>query len=417
MIKKSLPRTASWILALPLLLLPNALLAQDIAPQADTASPTIEVQANRFFTLREALVAAYGYDPRIKAAMETVKASHAALNVTRAARLPQISATSSYGTLDATVNGERQSYAGQQISNGFSVSAPIATFGRQDAAEISAASQLASAKIDFEQKKSILFDDVVQSYFGLLFSEQVYRLKLENKSLLEKQLAEASERFDREAITITELRAVRTRLNNANIDMLNASASYVSQKQRLASLIGKADIGNLSVDSANEFLQKLPATLDDAKTMLLATSPSIKEANEAITRAKAEVENSRANFFPQLSVQGGASSSSANGETTNQQYATLNLNMALGNGVSGLLDQTRVMAQLKRAQYNMVDGRNLLLEDFQNRWENYQNYNQIVKDRFNNVKQYEKNLPRRHPVAVAGAKHPNPSYRRPRPID
>ena len=390
----------SWCVALPLFLLSNDLLAQDLLAQeeADPAVTAVNAQdltqaatqvLTQDLTLRDAFVAAYNYNPRIKAAIENVKASQANLNSTRAARLPQVSVAASYGTLEATVNGAEQSYAGQQISNSITVSTPIATFGRQEAAEKSAASQLTSAKIDFEQKKQTLFDDVTKGYFGLLFNEQAYRLKLENKSLLEKQLTQATERFDRDALTITELRAVRTRLNNANIDLLNAGANYISQKQKLASLIGRADISGLSINSGNEFLQKLPATLDDAKALLLNNAPTLREATQAIIRAQANVENSRANILPQLSLQGGTSSSLANNDVTDQQFATINMSMILPSG-TGLLEQTRVTAELKRTQYNLADVKNILLDDLQNRWQGYQNYNQIVTDRYNNLQEYEK---------------------------
>ncbi|MDI9313158.1 MAG: TolC family protein [Hydrotalea sp.] len=379
----------SWFVTLPTFLLPSHSHAQGNAA-VDSSNQATSQPTSQGFGLRDAFVAAYNYDPRIKAALESVKASEASLNTTRAARLPQVSFSTSYGPLEAKVNGASQSYGGQQVNNSLSISAPIATFGRQESSEKLAASQLMSAKIDFEQKKTILFDDVAQSYFGLLFSEQVYRLKSENKSLLEKQLAEAKTRFDREAMTITELRAVRTRLNNANIELLNASANYIAQKQKLASLIGRTDIAGLTVDSGNEFLKKLPATLDDAKNLLLANAPALKESGQAIIRAQAGVDSSRAGFFPQLTLQGGTSSSLANNDMTQQQYATLNMSMVLASGGTSLLDQTRVMAELKRAQYNLADTKNILIQDLQNRWQNYQSYNQIVKDRYNNLQQYEK---------------------------
>ncbi len=384
---------------LPLLLASTAP-AQDMpaaAPQenvADNALPFNADAANQntasLFTLRDALTAALGYDPRIKAARESVKAAEAALGGTRAARLPQINLSNSYGKTFATVDGVEQGYSGHQYSANLNVSAPILTFGRQEASEKLAASQLESAKLDFQQKTSTVFDDVAQAYCGLFFTQQVYRLKLENKKLLENQLIDATKRFDREAITITELLAVRTRLNNSNVELLDAASGYLAQKQKFASLIGRTDIDNLSLASANEFLQPLPANIEDAKQLFLTSSPNIKQGEQAIIRAQTEIESSRANFFPKLDLQGGVSRSIANQEITDQQYATLNMSMVLASGGSGLLDQTRLVAQLKRARYNQIEEKNNLLDDLQNRWQNYQSYIQISNQRANNIKQYNK---------------------------
>ncbi|MGI9461186.1 MAG: TolC family protein [Alphaproteobacteria bacterium] len=384
--KNLLAHLLSWLV---MWLLPIICVAQNTKP-SDKPSSSQTTENEKPFTLRQALVAAYYYDPRIKAAIENIKAGEATYNATRAARLPQITLSTSYGSNQYDINGEEQATAGEQSGANLGITAPIATFGRQEASEKSAASQLASTRINFQQQKSDLFNEVIQSYFGLLFIEQVYRLKLQNKQLIETQLAEATKRFDREAITITELRAIRTRLNDSNIEALDAAASYITQKQLFASLIGRTDIDNLVVNSSEEFLKTLPTTLKEAKKLLLQNAPAIKETQQAIIRAEAALENARANFFPQLNLQGGISRNIANQEITDQNYATLNMNIILTNGGIGLLQQTQLAAELKRTRYSQASIKNQLLDNLQNNWQSYNSYQQIVKDRADNIKQYEK---------------------------
>ncbi|MCX8516079.1 MAG: TolC family protein, partial [Alphaproteobacteria bacterium] len=228
-------------------------------------------------SLREALTMAYKTDPRLRASMENIRAQRANLDATRALRLPQMTLSSNYGRSQVAVNGVTQDYAGEQKSYSLGVSAPLFTFGRQEASEKAAASQLRSANIAFEQKKIEVFNDVINTYFGVMLAQEIYKLRWQNHQLLNKQLADAMTRFDRRAITITDLRGVRARLNNDAINLIDSESQLISQQQKLTRLLNQPTnsgrdyaeaknnsgenkiVGsNLSIASSAEFLKKIP---------------------------------------------------------------------------------------------------------------------------------------------------------------
>ena len=251
------------------------------------------------------------YDVRIAEAR--VEQAHAVWMENRSLFLPQVNYSGGVG-YGKNVQNNVPSGSGEKSGVGFlgdvNVDWEIDLFGRIRRLNESARAQYFATDEARHDVDALLVADVAQAYFQLLMLDQEWRIAVESTNSFGQSLKIFSERFHGGVASRLEVASAQALMASAATSALDIQRQVIAQEDLICVLLGvnPSPIARGQIRLANESLPEIPPGLPSD---LLERRPDVREAEQNLRSANAQIGVAKANFFPQLTLTGllGASTS------------------------------------------------------------------------------------------------------------
>lgn len=313
-------------------------------------------------TLADALVAAYKNsklldqnEALLRAADEDVAGSVAALR-------PVISFVG-----QSRYNDPAESKVGSLVTT-YSLVAQwtLLDFGRRQlGVEIAKETVLATREALRGLEQKVLLQ-AVDAYVNVQLQQEIVALRESNVRLIGEELKAAKDRFDVGEVTRTDVALAEARLASAQSGLVAAQGDLNTARERYKAVTGEYP-GKLAT------LPKLPATaksMDEARTLALATHPDIKQAQRQVTVAELGVKLAQAQRMPTL--KGEASMTRLDQTGTDSQALSLTLTQPIYTGGAVASGQRAAIAQKEAAQAALAQAGISVGEGVGNAWSGVQ---------------------------------------------
>ncbi|HKF44440.1 MAG TPA: efflux transporter outer membrane subunit [Thermoanaerobaculia bacterium] len=286
---------------------------QGVPPEAASFGDETWWDAFQDETLRDLIRTALkdNYDVRI-AAVRILEAG-AQLGITRADQLPSVAAEAS-GTKSQTADSHLgPGFKSSTLTVGLSLAWELDFWGKFRRATESARANLLSQEWARRQVISSLVSDVADAYFGL--RELDHELEISRNTLASRRdslrLTQLLE--ERGAISMLDVRQAEQLVFTAGAAIPDLERRIEQQENLISFLLGEnpraIGRGRSLIDQPHAL--EVPAGLPSS---LLERRPDIRQAEEQLVAANAQIGVARANYFPQiaLTASGGYQSSALN---------------------------------------------------------------------------------------------------------
>jgi outer membrane protein len=250
-------------------------------------------------------------------------------------------------SLGTTLSSQSTSY-----SAGISSGMDLFAGGRNLAAVRSAQASESAAEANVVTRRFAVALSAKQAYFGVLRTVDLIELSRRAIDQAEQNVAAAERRLQAGQATRSDVLRARLELSNARQTLLDAQAQQRTTMFALGQTIG---VRGPVAARAPESLDPVPLTVspDALRAMVADQAPAVESAVAQVSVAEAGLSQSRASYFPTISVSGGYNWSNdqlglAEGRTS--WNTRLNLSYPLFNGLSREASVDRAHAQLTVAQ-------------------------------------------------------------------
>ena len=244
------------------------------------------------------------YDLRI--AVTRVEQSHAMLAEARAGFFPQINYEGIAGTGKNVSGGDMPSPTGTRgaiFAADANASWEIDLFGRIRRLTEAARAQFFASEEARRDVTISLISQVAQSYFRLLALDEQLRIARESTNSFGQSLKIFNERLQGGVASKLETSSAEALMDSAAATIPNLEQQIAMQENELSVLLGQnpAAIPRPNSVFENQDLPEIPAGLP---SQLLERRPDIRETEQNLRAANAQVGVAVADFFPQLNLTG-----------------------------------------------------------------------------------------------------------------
>lgn len=202
----------------------------------------------------------------------------------------------------------------------------------------------------------------VDAFVNVRLQSEIVALRQSNVRLIGEELKAAKDRFEVGEVTRTDVALAEARLASAQSGLVAAQGDLTTSRERYKAVTG-AYPGNLSS------LPKLPATpksLDEARTLALATHPDILQAQRQVTVADLGLQAARAERMPTL--KGEASLTQLEQLDIDSKSLSLTLTQPLYTGGAIASGQRAAFANKEAAQAALAQSAITVAEAVGNAW-------------------------------------------------
>ncbi|WP_149914250.1 TolC family protein [Sphingobacterium cavernae] len=219
--------------------------------------------------------------------------------------LPQINATGSYAhTIQIpTVNiGGNDVKMGQKNNSALTFQAEQSIISPQ-LFQASRASKFVRERNDLnvESTKINTIVDVSKAYYDILTSEEQIKIISENIARLERQLTEASSRYEVGLVDKTDFKRAQISLNNAKASLKSAIENRKFKYDFLKSILNIPTQENVSLSFANQSMES-NILLDTAELLQVANRVEFKQIQNLQEIQKLNTQYQKWNFLPRLNA-------------------------------------------------------------------------------------------------------------------
>ena len=318
-------------------------------------------------TLEEALAIAYETSPDIAAAFEDLSSLNELVPQALANARPTVIATGRVGAeyLDTDPGG---SDTINPASVGVTISQPIYTFGRTDAALSQAEFLIEAGRaslLDIEQNTLLA---AATAYVDVVEAQAVLELQIANEERLQRQLQATRDRFEVGEVTRTDVSQAESALAGATAARIEAIGSLRTARAVYERVIGVAP----SSLEAPPPVGGLPATLQEAVLLAETDSPAVIAAEFNERSAQAAVDAAFAELLPEIAVTGELRhdeepSGAIDSLDTASVIAEIRVPLYQAGLVSSQAREARYEAA--RLRVEVEDARRIVVEDAVSAWE------------------------------------------------
>ncbi len=202
----------------------------------------------------------------------------------------------------------------------------------------------------------------VDAYVNVQLQSEIVALRQSNVRLIGEELKAAKDRFDVGEVTRTDVALAEARLASAQSGLVAAQGDLSTARERYKAMTGSYP-GKLSP------LPKLPATaksLEDARTLALATHPDIRQAQRQVTVAELGVKLAEAARLPLLS--GEASVTRLHDPNSDSRGLSLTLTQPVYSGGAIASGQRAAIANKEASQAGLAQAGTSVAEAVGNAW-------------------------------------------------
>ena len=239
----------------------------------------------------------------------------AALNIEQARAQYQVRGADRFPTVNAAVTGSRTPNAAGGITSaynaGFTVSAwEIDFFGRLASLKEAALAQYLATE---EARKAVqisLVAAVATGYLNLLADEELLAITRQTLATREESLRLSKLRFDSGATSELDYRQAQSLAEAARVALAQQQRQRALDENALVLLLGQPLPAGFALtgNTAALTLPELPAGLPSE---LLVRRPDIRQAEQQLLAANANIGAARAAFFPRIALTAGVGSASS----------------------------------------------------------------------------------------------------------
>lgn len=300
--------------------------------------------------IEEAL--ANNYD--LQTSMANISLARATLSSSTSNRYPSLDVQGSSQRIRSSA--DTFSSKAHNTYNDFSLSAVLSyeldLWGKYKEAEVSSRASLIASYAAKDTVKISLAASVAESYFTLISLYEQLDITNETIKAREEGLKRNEAKYAHGAIAKTTLLSERAELNSAQITKDALEQSIALQQSALAVLVGKSPeaIASFSQDGLPRILPidvKVPANLPSE---LLTKRPDIKQAEENLKAANANIGVARAAYFPSISLSGALGFEST--QLSNLMKSQSVMNSFGGSLASPLFNMGKTSANVESAKAN-----------------------------------------------------------------
>ncbi|OSN01654.1 channel protein TolC [Lonsdalea britannica] len=142
--------------------------------------------------------------------------------------------------------------------------------------------------------------DAVQAYLDVLQRHEFLRLAEENLSTNQRIYDQIKLRSEQGVGRLADLEQAEARVAQARNNVLTEQTNLTDAESNYFSVVGKEPVG-LQLPSSD--LLNVPATLVDAKRVMVANSPILKSAESDIEATRKQYEAQKSSFYPKFNVE------------------------------------------------------------------------------------------------------------------
>lgn len=257
--------------------------------------------AARAETLEEAMAAAYASNPQLEAQRAAQRAVDEAVPQALSAWRPTVSVSGSYAAQRLEYTAPlKYSQDSNPLSASVTAQQTLLTFGRIDGGIDKAEASVQAGRAQLNATEQGVLLQTAGAFMDVVQAQSVVGLNKNNVEVLTRQLDATRDRFRVGEITRTDVAQAEAALSAARSDLIAAEASLTNARAAYEKFVG-----HLPQDvSQPKTLPAVPATVEEAKSVALARSPSLEAARRAEEASRAGIRVARAGLLPQIVAQG-----------------------------------------------------------------------------------------------------------------
>ncbi|HYF22730.1 MAG TPA: TolC family outer membrane protein [Caulobacteraceae bacterium] len=250
-------------------------------------------------TLAEAIGLAYQTNPTLQQQRAQQRALDESVVQARVGYRPQVSVTGSVQYQDP-VNGGLFNPDPDNFTAtaGVGASQPLYTGGRVTRGVQAAEADVLRGRENLRAVEAQVLAGVIQAYVDVRRDQEALRIRQENVQVLQRQLEEASARFEVGEITRTDVAQAEARLAASQANLSAAQAQLSVSRAAYAAVVGQTP-GTLEPEPA---LPGMPGSFDQAMDVAQDENPTLRASEFAEAAARARVAQARAEYRPELSL-------------------------------------------------------------------------------------------------------------------
>jgi multidrug efflux system outer membrane protein len=244
----------------------------------------------------------------------------AVLNIEQARAQYQVRRADQWPTVNAGVIGQRQPNASGGLSRGYTAGVQVSgyeldLFGRvRSLSEVALAQYLATE----EARKAVqisLISSVATTYVALQADDGLLRVTQQTLATREDSYKLTKLKFDNGATSALDLRQAESLLEAARVALAQQTRQRAQDENALVLLLGQAlpaDLPpGLAISAVNEPGAALPELPAGLPSEVLTRRPDVRQAEQQLIAANANIGAARAAFFPKISLTGNFGSASS----------------------------------------------------------------------------------------------------------
>jgi len=261
-------------------------------------------------------------DAKLKRLIELALANNrdlrvAVLNIEQARAQYQIKRADQLPTVNGVLNGSRAPNSDGSMTSSYNVGLTATAyeldfFGRVSSLKETALNQYLATEEARKSAQISLIAAVANSYLSLLADDELLAITRQTLASREASVKLSKLRFDNGVASALDYRAAQSLLEAARVANAQQQRQRALDENALTLLVGQPLVGELPTADASaltqtRWLADVPAGLPSD---LLTNRPDIRQAEQLLLAANANIGAARAAFFPKIALTVGAGSAS-----------------------------------------------------------------------------------------------------------
>jgi NodT family efflux transporter outer membrane factor (OMF) lipoprotein len=278
-------------------------------PVAATGTAAAELDWQAFFgntQLRQLIAMALRNNRDLRVAVLNIEQARAQYDIRSADRFPTVNAAVSGSRTPATGGGSTRVY-----SVGLAVTAwEIDLFGRVASLSEAALAQYLGTEEGRKAAQTSLVASVANTWLSLVADEELLDLTQQTMATREESLRLTRLRFENGAASELDFRQAQSLFENARVAFAQQQRQRAQDINALALLLGQPVPVEMrtGIATAAVSLPDLPA---GTPSDVLARRPDVRQAEQQLVAANANIGAARAAFFPRISLTAGVGTASS----------------------------------------------------------------------------------------------------------
>jgi outer membrane protein, multidrug efflux system len=284
---------------------PVAAAFTDEAPAGPVGTIADEIDWQRYFAderLKRLIGIALEDNRDLRVAVLSIEQARALYQIRRADELPTVSLAAS---------GLRQPGAGGGMTSLYSVGAAVTAyeldfFGRVKSLSESALAQFFATE---EARKTVqisLVASVANAYLGLLADDELLRVTKQTLATRQQSLDLTQLKFDNGVVSEVDVRQAESLLEAARVTLAQLTRQRALDQNALVLLLGRPLPSDLPPGLELTDRQVTAELLAGVPAEVLTRRPDVRQAEQQLIAANANIGAARAAFFPRITLTGSA---------------------------------------------------------------------------------------------------------------
>ncbi len=308
-------------------------------------------------TLEEVLATAYDSNPQIVAQRALLRSTDENIAIARSGWRPTVTVNNQIGAATTERQGVKGDPRGSvPRSSSLDVSQPLYRGGRTEAGVRRSRNQIQAERARLYAVEQSVFLDAATSYFNLVRDEATLALRINNVSVLTRQLESTRDQFRVGVVTRTDVSQAEAALAGANADRSAAEGNLTASRATFQRIVGVVP-DRLTPPSAPA---ALPSQNAEAATLAATTNPSVIAARFDNEAAKETIDEIRGELLPtvaltgQIAYRAGQTVTTQNSQNSAQAVVSMSVPLYESGSVYARMRQARQVESQRSAQYELA---------------------------------------------------------------